>query len=88
MAFLRNAIPLAKLPPAVLKEFTYGGRISPYHFFVDDTKLPASSDQAWTTSDVDYLRTLFKTGKMVVHGNHEIMSVARHIDDHMLNHVC
>ena len=55
---------------------------------MDDIKLPTSRDPAWTTPHIDYLRTLFKTGKMVVHGNDEIMSVARHIDDHMLNHVC
>lgn len=84
----RSAIPLEKLPPAVLSEFTYGRRISPFHLFIDDTKFPVSSDQPWTISEIDYLRKLFRKGQLVGgYGNPEVMSIARHIDDHMSNHV-
>ena len=72
----------------MLNEFTYGGRVSLFNFFIDGSKDAFGVGQTWTTEYIDDLRQQFRQGELFGgYGYNEVKSISRHIDEHISNHV-
>ena len=85
---VRNPPRIKEMPDDVVKEFTYGGRITLLDFYINQKDWMLGSNIIWTKDHIEKLRNDFRSGLLHgSYGKHEVQAISRHIDQHMINSV-